>query len=143
MLTLAQQGYLGCLVTEDGREITQFTHYGDAPYVIDGTEYRLRRYDLRDTLEGPLGVMASAYSSGRREVTVDCHPHQLVLRRLTRLGKRWEVRVHGEPAGTCRVRTFDAAGDFPAEIPLPVRVFALHTVLMSSGGSLLSYLPWF
>lgn len=143
MLTLAQQGYLGCLVTEDGREITQFTRYGDAPCVIDGTEYRFGRHGLRDTFAGPLGIVATAYPSGHREVTIDCDPHQLLLRKLTRLGKRWEVEADGQPAGTCRVRAFDAIGDFPAEIPLPVRVFALHTVLMHSDRSILSFLPWF
>lgn len=143
MLTLAQQGYIGCLVTEDGREITRFTRYGDTPCLIEGAEYRLRRHDSRDTLEGPLGVTATAYSTGRREVTVDCGPYPLVLRRLTRLGRRWEVQARGEPVGSCQVRAFDATGDLATEIPLPVRVFVLHTVLTHSGGALLAFLPWF
>ncbi|HEX6354847.1 hypothetical protein [Actinophytocola sp.] len=143
MLTLEQQGYAGCLVSEDGRQITQFTRFAGTPCVIDGTEYRFGHgQGARYVLEGPVGVTAVSYASGRREVTIEATPHQLQLRRLTWLGRRWEIHALGQRIGTCRVTMFGASGDLPAELPLPLRVFTLYTVLMSSG-SLVSILPWF
>lgn len=143
MLTLEQQGYVGCLVSEDGRRVTQFTRFAGTSCVIDGTEYRFG-YDqgARYLLDGPVGVTAVAYSSGHRRMTIDSTPHELQLRRLTWLGRRWEIQAFGQRIGTCRVTTFGASGDLPAELPLPLRVFTLYTVLMSSG-SFLSFLPWF
>jgi hypothetical protein len=127
--------------------VTQLTRFAGTPCLIDGNEYRLGQDRVpggpRQILEGPLGVTAVAYSSGRREVTVDSTPHQLVLRRLTRLGRRWEVHANGQLLGTCRVGAFGATGDLPAELPLPLRVFTLHTVLVHSDGTLLSFLPCF
>jgi hypothetical protein len=140
VLTLEQQGYIGCLVSEDGRPITQFTRFTGTPCVIDGTEYRFgHEKGPRYFLEGPVGVMAVAYPSGHREVTIEATPHELQLRRLTRLGRRWEIHALGQRIGTCRVTTFGVRSDLPAELPLPLRVFTLHTVLMSSDGSLLSW----
>lgn len=142
---MAQQGYATCLVAEDGRQITQFTRFPATRCVIDGTDYLLARESpsARYTLEGPLGVAAVAYWSGQREITIDSTSHPLVLRRMTWLGRRWEVHGLGQRVGTCRVRTFSAASDLPVELPLPLRVFTLYTVVMASAGSPLHFLPWF
>lgn len=141
MLTVEQQGYATWLVSDGERQVTQLTRFAGTPFLIDGHEYRFGLDGPRDVLEGPLGVAAVAFSSGRGEITVIGEPHELRLRRLTWSGRRWAVHSDEQLVGTCRVGMLAAAGDLPAELPLSLRVFALYTLL--SRGSFLSFRPGF
>lgn len=127
---MTQQGHATCLVSEGGQRITEFMRLPESFCVIDGVRYRMARDKARFTLEGPLGVVAVAHRSGRREITIDSTPFELRLRRQGLMSSRWDVHAGGIHLCTCDVGVFNAAVDLPVEFPLPIRVFAFYTALM-------------
>ena len=130
MLVMERQGAVTFLISEDGRQVTSFTHFAQTPCDIDGVAYRLTREGReRFWLEGPTGTVGVAHRAGRGELLVSSDPHELYLRRASRFSRSWELHDGGQVVGSCRSTTFSGQSDLPAHLPLPVRVFAFYVVI--------------
>jgi len=127
---MERQGAVTFLISEDGRQVTSFTHFFQTSCDIDGVPYRLTR-EGRDRfwLEGPTGTIGVAHRTGRGEILVSSTPHELYLRRAARFSRRWELYEGGQVVGGCRSTTFSGESDLPAHLPMPLRVFAFYVVI--------------
>jgi hypothetical protein len=131
---MEQLGAVRFVVSEDGRQLAEFSYLPDSSSVIDGNPYRLTRDgSARFAMSGPLGMVATADRDGA-DIVVTCPPHLLRLRRVGRFRRHWQLLVDGETAGECRVKVLSATGDVPATLPLPVRLFLFYTAIMAQQG---------
>jgi hypothetical protein len=135
MLVMAQQGAVNFLISENGRQVAEFTRFAETPFVVEGERYRLMRdRTKRFTLEGPTGIIAGAHRVKSREIEVNWHPYLLRLRRPGMFSARWDVFDNEIPVGACELSILSATGDLPAELPLLVRTFLFYVAIMSYKG---------
>lgn len=140
MLVMAQQGSVSFLISENGRQVAEFTRFPETPFVVDGERYRLMRdRTKRFTLEGPAGVIAGAHRVRRGEIEVSWHPYLLRLRRPGMFSARWDVFDNEIPVGACELSVLSATGNLPTELPLLVRTFLFYVAIMSVKGHTLGF----
>jgi len=143
MLVMAQQGSVNFLISENGRQVAEFTRFPETPFVVDGERYRLMRDGTkRFTLEGPTGIIAGANRVGRREIEVLWHPYLLRLRRPGMFSARWDVLDNEIPVGACELSVLSATGNLPAELPLLMRTFLFYVAIMADKGHTLGFSSW-
>lgn len=103
-------------------------------FSLSGTEYRIERDGRkRFLLHGPEGQLATASRQTGREWAVRASTGNLKLVKPSIWRSGWEVQQRGSSKGGIRQdgafkRTFTA--DMPADVPLPVAVFAFYVVLV-------------
>jgi hypothetical protein len=103
-------------------------------FTVDGAGYRVERDTRRRfVLHGPDRRVATADRATGREWTVSANTGNLKLIRPSLWRSGWEIHQRGSARGTIAHegmfgRTF--AADVPAELPLPVAVFAFYVVLV-------------
>lgn len=133
MLVMEQQGVVTSVISQDGQRLGEVTSLPAASTVVlDGVRYQLTRHGAtRFMLIDPVGRTVFADRTAAREVTVLEQAQELRLRRVGTFRQRWDLDHAGEVRGTCRVTTFGGTADFPADLPLPTRVFLFYIVIMT------------
>jgi hypothetical protein len=142
MLVMEQQGTIKCLVSDDGKPVTEFTTMHDSPCVIEGAEYRLVGDQGGFHLAGPLGRVAAAAWTSRTTLAIEAESVELSLHRIGRFRKHWELHRGEEVVGTCRVTTFNATAEVPEDLPMPLRVFVFYVAIVANKGPLTSGALW-
>lgn len=103
-------------------------------FSLSGTGFRIERDGRkRFLLHGPDGTTATAEQQTGREWTVRAATGNLKLVRPSIWRSGWEVQQRGSRKGEIRHdgafrSTYTA--DIPADVPLPVAVFALYVILV-------------
>lgn len=103
-------------------------------FTLDGVEYRVERDTRRRfVLHGPDRRVAAADRVTGREWTVTAPTGNLKLIRPSLFRSSWEIHQRGSARGTIGHegmfgRAF--AADVPADVPLPVSVFAFYVILV-------------
>jgi hypothetical protein len=123
-------------ITADGAALTTLAgaRREGCAFTVDGTGYRVERETRRRfVLHGPDGRAATADRVTGREWTVKGMAAHLKLIRPSMWRSGWEIHQRGSARGTVRHesafgRTF--AAEVPADLPLPVGVFAFYVVLV-------------
>lgn len=123
-------------ITSDGTPVTTLTgaRREGCVFTVDGVEYRVERVTRRQfLLHGPDRKAATADRVTGREWSVTAPTGNLKLIRPSLWRSAWEIHQRGSARGTIGhegtfSRTF--AADVPADVPLPVGVFAFYVVLV-------------
>jgi hypothetical protein len=103
-------------------------------FSLSGTEYRIERDSRkRFLLHGPDGRLATAERETGREWSIRADTGNLKLVKPSMWRSGWEVQQRGASKGDIRQegafkQTFTA--DVPADVPLPVAVFAFYVILV-------------
>jgi hypothetical protein len=124
-------------LTEDDRPVTQFTGFRreGCEFTLAGETLRVgRERSRRFVLDGPGGRIATADRESGRRWTITTPASRFELVRPSVWRSAWEMHHGGRAVGRIEqdrgffVRTSHA--DLPADLPLPVRVFAFYVVLI-------------
>lgn len=103
-------------------------------FTLDGAGYRVERDGRkRFLLHGPGGRTATAERATGREWMVRAQTGNLKLLKPSMWRSVWEVHQRGSARGNIRhdgVFSRSFVADMPADVPMPVRVFALYVMLV-------------
>lgn len=120
----------------DGEQVTSLVggRRESCEFSLAGNDYRIEKVDRRHfRLTGPQGQEAVAERQTSREWRVHAKSGNLILAKPSIWRSSWELRQRGTTRGEIRQdgafkRTYSAG--IPADVPLPVGVFALYVVLV-------------
>ncbi len=123
-------------VFADGEQVTALVggRRETSEFSLAGNDYRIERVDRRRfRLIGPEGRVAVAERQSGREWTVRADSGNLKLTKPSVWRSSWDIQQRGTTRGEIRhdgafKRTYSAG--VPADVPLPVAVFALYVVLV-------------
>lgn len=124
-------------LTEDGEPVAQLAGFRreGCEFTLEGRTLRVgRERSKRFVITGPDGRVATADRESGRRWRITTPEGHLELVRPSVWRSAWEVHRGGRPVGRIEqdrglfARTSHA--DLPADLPLPVRVFAFYVVLI-------------
>jgi hypothetical protein len=123
-------------IFSEGEQVTSLVGWRreSCEFSLAGKEYRIERQGRRQfRLVGPAGQEAVAERQTAREWRIHAGTGNLTLAKPSMWRSGWEIRQRGTTRGEIRhdgafKRTYSAG--VPADVPLPVGVFALYVVLV-------------
>lgn len=124
-------------LTEDDRPVTELADFRreNCDFTVAGTTLRVsRERGKRFVLDGPDGRIASADRETGRRWSITTGTGRLQLVRPSVWRSAWELHRGGQAVGRVEhdpgLFTRSSHADLPADLPMPVRVFAYYVVLM-------------